>query len=49
MPEQEFAVGEHNRVRRHPDRAVYDRATVLAILDEALICHLGFVAGGRPT
>ncbi len=36
------------RLRRHPERGRYDRATVDAILDEALICHLGFVAGGRP-
>jgi nitroimidazol reductase NimA-like FMN-containing flavoprotein (pyridoxamine 5'-phosphate oxidase superfamily) len=27
---------------------VYDRATIDAILDEALICHLGFVLDGQP-
>jgi nitroimidazol reductase NimA-like FMN-containing flavoprotein (pyridoxamine 5'-phosphate oxidase superfamily) len=36
------------RVRRHPERARYDRDTLYSILDEGLICHLGFVAGGRP-
>lgn len=36
------------RVRRHPERAAYDRTTVDAILDEALICHVGFVDGARP-
>ena len=36
------------RVRRHPERADYDPATVTAILDEALICHLGFVHDGHP-
>jgi nitroimidazol reductase NimA-like FMN-containing flavoprotein (pyridoxamine 5'-phosphate oxidase superfamily) len=36
------------RVRRHPERARYDRETVDQVLDEGLICHLGFVAGGRP-
>ena len=35
-------------VRRHPDRARYDRETIDAILDEALICHLGFIAEGHP-
>lgn len=35
-------------VRRHPERGVYDRAAVDAILDEALFCHVGFVAEGRP-
>ena len=36
------------RVRRLPKRAAYDRETVQAILDEALVCHLGFVDDGHP-
>jgi hypothetical protein len=36
------------KIQRHPERAVADRAMAFAILDEALICHVGFVAGGRP-
>jgi hypothetical protein len=36
------------RVVREPQRAVYDRATVNQILDEALLCHVGFVADGQP-
>jgi nitroimidazol reductase NimA-like FMN-containing flavoprotein (pyridoxamine 5'-phosphate oxidase superfamily) len=35
-------------VKRHPERGVYDRATIDAILDEALICHVGFVVDDRP-
>ncbi len=35
-------------VRRKRDRAVYDAETVFAILDEALICHVGFVVDGSP-
>jgi hypothetical protein len=35
-------------VRRLPDRARYDRDTVHAILDEGLVCHVGFVADGQP-
>jgi len=35
-------------VRRLPDRARYDRATVDAILDEGLVCHVGFVDEGQP-
>lgn len=35
-------------VRRLPERAAYDRATIDAILDEALICHVGFVVDGAP-
>jgi nitroimidazol reductase NimA-like FMN-containing flavoprotein (pyridoxamine 5'-phosphate oxidase superfamily) len=35
-------------VRRHPERASYDRALVESVLDEAMICHVGFVADGHP-
>jgi nitroimidazol reductase NimA-like FMN-containing flavoprotein (pyridoxamine 5'-phosphate oxidase superfamily) len=36
------------RVVREPQRAVYDRGAVNQILDEALFCHVGFVADGQP-
>jgi nitroimidazol reductase NimA-like FMN-containing flavoprotein (pyridoxamine 5'-phosphate oxidase superfamily) len=36
------------RVRRIPKRGAYDRATVDAILDEGLVCHVGFVVDGQP-
>ena len=35
-------------VRRLPERARYDRETVESILDEGLVCHVGFVDGGQP-
>ena len=39
---------ERTRVKRLPDRGKYDSETVFAILDEAFICHVGFVADGQP-
>jgi hypothetical protein len=33
---------------RRPDRGAYDRSIVNAILDEALICHVGFAVDGQP-
>jgi nitroimidazol reductase NimA-like FMN-containing flavoprotein (pyridoxamine 5'-phosphate oxidase superfamily) len=39
---------ERARVRRHPERADYDRATAHAIFDEALFCHVGLVRDGQP-
>jgi len=36
------------RVRRLPARACYDQATIDAILDEALVCHVGFAVDGQP-
>ena len=36
-------------VHRLPKRAAYDRETVHAILDEALVCHIGFTTDeGQP-
>jgi uncharacterized protein len=35
------------RVVREPQRAVYDRDTVNQILDEAFLCHVGFVANSN--
>jgi nitroimidazol reductase NimA-like FMN-containing flavoprotein (pyridoxamine 5'-phosphate oxidase superfamily) len=40
--------GSRTKVRRHPDRAVYEADLIGAILDEALICHVGFVDDGAP-
>lgn len=35
-------------MRRHAERGHYDRQTVHAILDEGLICHVGFTVEGKP-
>ena len=45
---QRKAPSDRTRVRRAPKRARYDRDTIEAILDDALVCHVGFVADGRP-
>jgi uncharacterized protein len=39
---------ERTTVRRLPKRGAYDRQTIEAILDEAFICHVGFVVDGQP-
>ena len=36
------------RVHRRAQRATYDRTEIHAILDEALLAHVGFVADGQP-
>jgi len=36
------------RVVREPHRGIYDRETVYQILDEGLVCHVGFVSDGQP-
>ena len=44
-----FPVTARNRVRRMPKRGHYDRTTVHAIIDEALVCHVAFAINGEPT
>ena len=39
---------EKNRIKRLPKRGQYDRETINRILDEALICHVGFVEDRQP-
>lgn len=43
-----MTVPDHLRVKREPQRGVYDRGAIEAILDEALYCHLGFEVDGQP-
>ncbi len=42
------APSERVRVRRVHEKASYDRDAIAAILDEALVAHLGFAHEGQP-
>ena len=46
-PAGAFPITPRTAIRR-TDRASYDRAMVHAILDESLVCHVGFALGGAP-
>ncbi len=39
---------ERTKLRRLPKRGAFDRETIYPILDEAFICHVGFVVDGQP-
>lgn len=43
-----IAPTSRTRLRRLPKRGAFDRTTVYSILDEAFICHVGFVTDGQP-
>src|SRR5256885_13418545 len=45
MPEQ--PPSKRATVKRAPRQGVYDRATIDAILDQGLICHVGFSVDGE--
>jgi len=39
---------DRTRIRRLPELGAYERETIDAILDEAIVCHLGFVHEEQP-
>lgn len=47
-PRTHPAASTRTRVRRLPERGRYDREAIDAVLDAALVAHLGFVADGQP-
>ncbi len=48
MEPGDLAATPRTDVRRLPERGSYDRAAINAVLDEAMICHVGFVADDGP-
>lgn len=44
----EFAQDPLNKIHRLPQRGRYDRETIYAILDAALVCHVGLIQDGQP-
>lgn len=45
---EDFTPTPRTTVKRMPKRSQYDRETVHQILDEGLICHVGFVVDNQP-
>ncbi len=43
-----FTKTTKNRISRLPKRGHYERETIYRILDDALICHVGFAENGQP-
>jgi uncharacterized protein len=43
-----FEPSRRNRLVRHPERGHYDRESIYQIVDQALLCHVGFVQDGLP-
>jgi uncharacterized protein len=44
----QFSKNQRNTVKRSPKRGNYDRELIYRILDEGLVCHVGFVVEGQP-
>lgn len=43
-----FSPTDRTTLKRLPKRGDFDRDAIFAILDEAFICHVGFVVDGKP-
>lgn len=39
---------ERSQIKRLPQRGEYDRQLIYSILDEGLVCHVGFAIEGQP-
>ena len=48
MTSGDYPETDRTRPARNRQRVSYDRETVHAVLDEAVVCHVGFVVDGRP-
>ncbi len=44
----DFPKTERTTLKRLPKRGAHDRNSIYGILDEGLICHVGFAVDGRP-
>ncbi len=44
----EYPISKQNKTRQLREKAVYDKQTVRAILDSALVAHVGFIQDGGP-
>jgi len=42
------APSQRIRVRRHPERGVYEREVIRSILDEGLVAHVAFIEADAP-
>lgn len=45
---KEFTPTQRSTIKRLPKRANYESETVYRILDEGLVCHVGFIVDGQP-
>lgn len=47
-PGPDFQPTDRTRIKRLYKRAHYDRETIYRILDDGLLCHVGYVIDGQP-
>ncbi len=48
IPQEQLTATERTQVRRLPQRGQYEQQVIYQILDEGLVCHVGFAVDGQP-
>jgi len=48
IPQQQLTATQRTQVRRLPQRGQYEQQVIYQILDEGLVCHVGFAVDGQP-
>src|ERR1700691_4850972 len=46
--DETYPITSINRAKRLHERAAYDHATIHALLDASMMCHIAYVVEGRP-
>lgn len=46
--QEQLSVTQRTKIKRMPSRGHYERELVYQILDEGLVCHIGFTIDGQP-
>jgi uncharacterized protein len=46
--EEQLTITQRTQIRRLPQRGHYERELIYQILDEGLVCHVGFAVDGQP-
>ncbi len=46
--QEQLTVTPRTKIKRMPSRGNYERELVYQILDEGLVCHVGFTVDGQP-
>lgn len=48
ISQEQLTATQRNQIRRLPQRGQYERKVIYQVLDEGLVCHVGFAVDGQP-
>ena len=48
IPQEQLTATQRSQIQRLPQRGQYEHQVIYQILDEGLVCHVGFAVDGQP-